>query len=268
MTNEPRMHRCSLTAMAPVISFFLARVRSTFSFPHASMKTQNVAQSVHRAWLHAVAEEQREKEREGERKIANAQRDLYFANEFVIIFFSSLLSSFFVFFLSLRSSIPVSLPQLVPHYTSNRIPPVVVVLINTVRAIRLAYGGRISTIFIGRREFRRTREFIPLHRVITTLLPNIRCPATSPLSVRFVDPSYRRVSRIIPNRALAFATCNTHKNRTLALLVSVLRWRLCTRACLRSTRERVRWYERSACTHETRLPSDRVITRRLVLAGA
>lgn len=68
--------------------------------------------------------------------------------------------------------------------------------------------------------------------------------------------------------AYGFSRRNTHKNRTLVQLVSVLRQRLCTRACLRSTRKRVRWYERSACTHETRLPSDRVITRRLVLVSA
>lgn len=154
VTNEPRMHRCSLTAMAPVISFFLARVRSTFSFLHASMKTQNVAQSVHRARCTRSP-------RRREKKNCKRATRLVFGQRIRYNFFLSSVLSFFFLSLSFRSSFPVSLPQLVPHYTSNRIPSVVVVLINTVRAIRLAYGGRISTIFIGRREFRHTRVYPP-----------------------------------------------------------------------------------------------------------
>lgn len=151
------------------------------------MKTRNVAQSMHRARC-TRSPRRREKNCKLATRLVFRQRIRY--NFFL---------SFFCPPPPFLSPFPFSLPQLVPHYTSNRIPSVVVVLINTLRAVRLACGGCVSAISIGRREFRYTCHPPPND----TLLPNIRrhgrCPATSPLFFRFC-PFLRRVSRIFPPR--------------------------------------------------------------------
>lgn len=93
--NEPRMHRCSSTAMPPVISFFLAR--SFYLFVSARLDENAKCRTKHAS---SGVPGRRGGGGGGEKKkIANARRDLYFADEFVInfYFFPSLLFLSFLF---------------------------------------------------------------------------------------------------------------------------------------------------------------------------
>ena len=90
--NEPRMHRCSSTAMPPVISFFLAR--SFYLFVSARLDENAKCRTKHASSGVPGRREGGgggggggEKKKRKKKKIANARRDLYFADEFVINFY-------------------------------------------------------------------------------------------------------------------------------------------------------------------------------------
>lgn len=106
--------------------------------------------------------------------------------------------------------------------------------------------SRFNDLSIGRREFRDTR---------TTHHPPPRRPIRSRRSnvvLRFYPPPAPLFANISTNRCMPRAGSsrrNAHKNRTLALLTSVLRRRLCTRACLRSRSEPVCAIVREECVH-------------------
>lgn len=93
--NEPRMHKCSSTAMPPVISFFLAR--SFYLFVSARLDENAKCRTKHAS--SGVPGRRGGGGGGKKKKIANARRDLYFADEFVInfYFFPSLLFLSFLF---------------------------------------------------------------------------------------------------------------------------------------------------------------------------